>query len=98
MEKQLVGIDQPTSNLPVRGTTMFLATVVTFNVFLNILRRWNSYDFLGKSLSVVLMAILALLLVEVFWGRRGKRKLQPDTTMLFSYTCLLLTTSVFNYH
>lgn len=45
MEKQLVGIDQPTSNLPVRGTTMFLAIVVTFNVFVNILRRWNSYDF-----------------------------------------------------
>jgi hypothetical protein len=36
--------------------------------------------------------------VQVFLEIKGKRKLQPDTLMLFSYISLMLTTSVFNYH
>jgi hypothetical protein len=97
MEKQH-GIDQPTSTLPRRWATFLLGTVVTANILIHILLRWKSYDWLGKSLCVVLMSNLALMLVQVFLEIKGKRKLQPDTLMLFSYISLMLTTSVFNYH
>jgi hypothetical protein len=96
MEQQN-GIGQPTSTMPIRGATIFLGAVVTFDIFIKILSQWKSYDWLGRSLSVVLLANLAVLLVEAFLGMKGKRKLQPDVLLLFCYMCLMLATSVFNH-
>ena len=97
MEQQH-GIDQPTSTSPTRWATILFGTVVTLNILIDILVRWKSYDLLGKSLSVILLANLTLLLAEVFLGKKAKRKMQPDVLLLLSYMCLMLTTSLFNYH
>jgi hypothetical protein len=96
MEQQH-GMDQPTTNSPLWAQAL-LGAVVTINIFEHIVLRWKSYDWLGKSLCVVLLANLAVLMVLVDQGKKGKRKLQPDSLLLAFYMCLLLTTTVFNYH
>jgi hypothetical protein len=96
MEKQQ-GIDQPISNSPIKWPTILFGAVVTIVAFEKIVFRWKSYDWLNRSLSVVLLANLALLLVLVFREKKGKRKLQPDMLLLAFYMCLMLTTIVFNY-
>jgi hypothetical protein len=95
MEEQH-GIDQPTSS-STRWATSLFGTVVTLNILIHIVLRWMSYDWLGKSMSVLLLANLTVLLVEVL-RKKAKRKMQPDVLLGLFYFCLMLTTSLFNYH
>lgn len=77
---------------------MLLAPVVTANVIAVILIHWRGYDWLAKSLAVVLAANLISFPLMAIWGEKtGRKKYGRLTIAAWAYMCLLLATTLFAY-
>ena len=76
--------------------TVLLAIVVTADVCIFIARRWGTYDWLSKSLAIILVSYLVVVPGSAFWGWKAGRSLGLQQLAMAAYGALLLTTLLFN--
>ena len=85
------GIQNPYSN----WVTLLLAFAVTANVCIRIAVRWPGYDWLSKSLALVLLASLMVIPVCTVWSQKAGKKVGFPQFVQAAYMWLLLATLLF---
>ncbi|HEY1526118.1 MAG TPA: hypothetical protein VGH51_07765 [Candidatus Angelobacter sp.] len=75
---------------------LLLAVTVTVDVALAIARHWSTYDWLSKSLGVVLLLNLLVGALTIVRGLKKEKKTVPEMFVQIAYIWVLIATLLFN--
>lgn len=93
IDQEKLGAGQPR---PFNAGTIFLAIVVTIDVFIAVVTHWNNYDWMGKVVGSVLMLSTGIGLFLVLKKPGEGEKNRRVSFVTLAYIWLLLATILFN--